>query len=191
MKLVLFLLADISSVLAAAFSTSTINNYEVDTGSTCTLRASKPTTFWYEAITHNGISPFIEGGTSWPVFRNVRTSYGAKGDGQTDDSAAIQAAINAGNHKAGRDTGAFGTTGQPAVVYLPGGVYRLKRPLQMYMGTVLVGDAINAAVLMVDSNFIGNFVVYGKDPHQISVYVCEIGVLYCPDLGYGLTRLGW
>jgi glucan 1,3-beta-glucosidase len=55
--------------------------------------ATNPGTFWYEQITHNGISPFINDGASWPVFRNVKTNYGAAGDGTTDDSGAIQNAI--------------------------------------------------------------------------------------------------
>jgi glucan 1,3-beta-glucosidase len=56
--------------------------------------ATNPGTFWYESITHNGISPFINNGGSWEVFRNVKTDFGAQGDGVSDDAQNIQNAIN-------------------------------------------------------------------------------------------------
>ena len=54
---------------------------------------------------------------------NVR-DFGAKGDGHTDDTAALQAAINA----AGPNTGAFFWRTQ--VVFLPDGIYRVSGQLQ-------------------------------------------------------------
>src|ERR1044072_1875866 len=45
---------------------------------------------------------------------NVK-DYGAKGDGTTDDSAAITAAINQSN--------AYSAAGTPAAIYVPGGQY--------------------------------------------------------------------
>ncbi len=54
---------------------------------------------------------------------NVR-DFGAKGDGRTDDTAALQAAINA----AGPNTGAF--FWRTRIVFLPDGIYRVSAQLQ-------------------------------------------------------------
>lgn len=43
-------------------------------------------------IAHQGTSPFLQDSADYVVFRNVK-DFGAKGDGSTDDSAAINAAI--------------------------------------------------------------------------------------------------
>src|SRR4051794_2796831 len=81
--------------------------------------------FWYESVKHNGINPShptIANGQNWTVFRNVK-DYGAKGDGIADDTAAIQRAITTGDSAGNRESGRFGSTGQPAVVYFPSGTY--------------------------------------------------------------------
>ena len=67
-----------------------------------------------------------------------------------------------------RDQNKLGTTGQPAVVYIPSGVYILSKPLQLYVGTVLMGDPINPPTLKAASGFNGNTMIYGKDPNQPS-----------------------
>jgi glucan 1,3-beta-glucosidase len=58
----------------------------------------------------------------------------------------------------------MGTTGQPAVVYIPGGIYLMEGSLQLYVGTVLMGDPTNPPVLKASSNFPNDHIVYGKDP---------------------------
>ncbi|KAI9741161.1 MAG: hypothetical protein M1834_002874 [Cirrosporium novae-zelandiae] len=128
--------------------------------------ASNPSTFWYESITHNGISPFIDNGADWKVFRNVKTDYDATGDGSTDDRNAIQNAIDDGNSYTDRTANKLGTTGQPAAIYLPAGTYIVNDPIQLYVGTVLIGDPLNPPVLKAGSSFSGDTLVYGKDPNQ-------------------------
>ena len=60
----------------------------------CSLSPSQPSTFWYEKIAHNGVSPFIPNGSKWKVFRNVVSDYGADSSGNSDSQAAFQKAIN-------------------------------------------------------------------------------------------------
>ena len=68
-------------------------------------------TTWYEATQHG------------PGFRNVKT-YGAKGDGVTDDSAAIIAALTQGR------TPKF-SIDDPTVVYLPPGNYLVSQTVRI------------------------------------------------------------
>ena len=65
----------------------------------------------------------------FPSWANVKTMYNAKGDGITDDTAALQAALNA-----------VGTAGKSDVVYLPAGTYKitatLKQTQKQYVSVV-------------------------------------------------------
>ena len=54
----------------------------------------------------------------FPSWTNVQTMYGAKGDGTTDDTAAIQAALN--------DLGSATTT-----LYFPAGTYLITKTLNL------------------------------------------------------------
>jgi hypothetical protein len=70
---------------------------EIDAATTCTpLTATNPSTWWYESITHNGLSSFMSSDyrNEYSVFRNVVTDFGADNTGATDASTAIQNAIN-------------------------------------------------------------------------------------------------
>lgn len=75
--------------------------------------------------------PRVAAGTNW--IDATKAPYYARGDGTTDDSAAIQAAINAVNSSWG------------GTVYLPQGTYYCATGLTATIpGTMLVGDGIPA-----------------------------------------------
>ncbi|EEA18713.1 exo-beta-1,3-glucanase, putative [Talaromyces marneffei ATCC 18224] len=153
----------------------------IDAATTCTpLAASNPSTWWYESIAHNGLSSFMSSNyrSNYAVFRNVVTDYGADNTGATDASKAIQNAINAGPSNGGpvRGSGNYGTTGQPAVVYLPAGTYLMSKNIQLLVGTVLVGDPINPPTLKATSSFPNDHIVYAKDPNYGGTINFYIGI---------------
>src|SRR5260370_15957899 len=73
------------------------------------------------------VGPF----SSWT---NVKTVYGARGDGVTDDTMAIQNAFNN-----------IGTAGHSAVVFFPAGKYKIS-------ATVRVAHQINVSLIGEDPN---------------------------------------
>jgi glucan 1,3-beta-glucosidase len=61
-------------------------------------------------------------------------------------------------------------------VYLPSGVYIISKPIQLYVGTVLMGDPLSPPTIKAASGFNGNTLIYGKDPNQGSTINFYIGV---------------
>jgi len=122
-------------------------------GQKCTekLIPGNPQRFWVEDIKHEGTAPFNVDPVGYQVYRNVK-DFGAKGDGITNDTQAINSAISAG-FRCGR--GCDSTTIQPALVYFPSGKYLISSPIIQYYYTQLVGDAINPPVLLASENFAG------------------------------------
>lgn len=126
-------------------------------------RQTAPSAYWYSLVQHNGISPTINNGANWTVFRNVK-DFGAKGDGATDDSAAIRNAIVMGNTQGDRASGVFGMTQQPAVVYFPAGTYIVSSSVQNLVDTVLMGDPMNRPVIKASNTFNSSTLLIGRDP---------------------------
>ena len=79
--------------------------------------------YWLADIKHQGIAAFNPNPNNYTVFRNVK-SFGARGDGVHDDTAAINRAISSGG-RCGPGSCAS-TTVTPAVVYFPPGEYTKK-----------------------------------------------------------------
>lgn len=81
--------------------------------------------------------------SSYILWRNVK-DYGAKGDGVTDDSYAINNATADGNRCG---LGCDSQTTTPAIVYFPPGTYNVTQPLIMYYYTQFIGDANDLPIL--------------------------------------------
>ncbi|KAL1840887.1 hypothetical protein VTJ49DRAFT_7629 [Mycothermus thermophilus] len=128
----------VSTLLAAASIVATVAGY------------------WLEDIPHQGFAPFA--GPNYPVFRNVK-DYGARGDGVTDDTAAINAAINAGNPC---NQGCASSTTTPAVVYFPAGTYLISSSIKPAYFTQLIGDASAPPTLKATANFAGFGLIDGN-----------------------------
>lgn len=127
-------------------------------------QASLAESYWLEQQDHTGstrgFAPFLGTYFSYPVYRNVK-SYGATGNGSTDDTTAIQNAINDDGQGGNRYKNEVTT--RPAQVYVPGGTYRLTKQLDMRLNTFLVGDPKNRPVFKAAPNFQGQTMLTGVD----------------------------
>ncbi|KAF7589366.1 hypothetical protein BBP40_004414 [Aspergillus hancockii] len=150
-----------------------------DNASTCSSGSGSSSGYWYEKIEHNGQSSFLSSGykENYKVFRNVVTDYAANNKGKDDAASAIQKAIEAGpSNGSSRSSKSMGTTGQPAIVYLQGGTYLMKSALQLYSGTVLVGDPTNPPVLKAAAGYSLDHMIYAKDPNHEGTNNFYVGI---------------
>ncbi|MCJ1479117.1 hypothetical protein MMC13_007801 [Lambiella insularis] len=116
--------------------------------------------YWVADIQRHGAVAFGND-SSYSVFRNVQT-FGAKGDGSTDDTAAINSAITSGN-RCGQ--GCDSSTVTPAIIYFPPGTYVVSAPLVQYYYTQFVGDAVKPPTLKASASFKG-IAVIDSDPYD-------------------------
>ncbi|KAF7338693.1 Exo-beta-1,3-glucanase [Mycena venus] len=152
-----------ASAIAAVISSATLVN---SLGTSCstplgagTAAATDP--FWMQNIKHQGIAAFNPSPSSYQVFRNVK-DFGARGDGVTDDTAAINAAITAGSRCGGGSCGS--STVSPAVVYFPSGTYLVSHSIIAYYYTQLIGDARHPPTLLAAASF-SDIAVIDVDPY--------------------------
>ncbi|KAK5993808.1 Glucan 1,3-beta-glucosidase [Cladobotryum mycophilum] len=139
--------------------------------------ATKGEPFWMETIKHTGISPFLND-SSYAVFRNVK-DFGAKGDGVTDDTEAIQKAIDAGGRcftGCGDSRDPPAKTLKPALIYFPSGEYKISRTLNIYIYTQLVGNPLKRPVLKADAGFQGLYLIDGFPSPPVSPFPSTINL---------------
>ncbi|CAG5137551.1 uncharacterized protein ALTATR162_LOCUS145 [Alternaria atra] len=108
--------------------------------------------YWMADIAKQGRAAFNPNPDGYKVWRNVK-DYGAKGDGVTDDTAAINRAMS--------DQGRCGpgfcdsSTTTPAVVYFPGGTYVVSNSIIQYYNTMMIGNPNSLPILKATPNFVG------------------------------------
>ncbi|KAK3368572.1 pectate lyase superfamily protein-domain-containing protein [Podospora didyma] len=115
--------------------------------------------YWLSSIERKGTVAF--GDSSYKIFRNV-VEFGAKGDGVTDDTEAINKAIAQGE-RCGE--GCSSSTTTPALVYFPPGTYLVSKPIIQLYYTQLVGDAVSPPTLKAAAGFEGMAVI-DADPYD-------------------------
>lgn len=115
-------------------------------------------TYWLDGMTHQGLAPF-QSDSTYKVYRNVK-DYGAKGDGVTDDTAAINSAISSGNRCAPGTCAS--STKTPATVYFPPGTYIVSSSIIDYYYTNLIGHPSCLPVLKATAGFTGLGVIDGN-----------------------------
>ncbi|KAK4931428.1 hypothetical protein LTR49_002129 [Elasticomyces elasticus] len=139
--------------------------------------SSHASSYWLPKFhgVHQGTSPFAVNGSSYQVYRNVK-DFGARGDGVHDDTAAFNAAISNGGRVSG-GLGSLGTTGQPALVYVPSGTYLISGTVQLFINTQIIGDALSFPTIKAPSGAAnGSVVVSGFDPGQGSTTNFYLGI---------------
>ncbi|PKX93882.1 exo-beta-1,3-glucanase Exg0 [Aspergillus novofumigatus IBT 16806] len=124
------------------------------------LARDTASSFWVANIKRQGAVAFGQS-SGYQVYRNVK-DFGAKGDGVTDDTAAINQAMSSGN-RCGK--GCDSSTTTPALVYFPPGTYVVSKPIIQYYYTQIVGDAVNLPVIKASADFTGMAVI-DADPYE-------------------------
>ncbi|KAI0480733.1 putative Exo-beta-1,3-glucanae [Xylariaceae sp. FL0804] len=158
------LLSYLSLVAAAASPTAAALRHkhaarDISVDIDSTLSTESGSSYWLENIKHQGIAPFNANASSYQVFRNVK-DFGAKGDGDNDDTQAIQQALASGERCAPSSCNSSSTT--PAVVYFPCGTYLVTDSIIDYYNTMIIGNPECMPTIKASSNFTARWVIDGN-----------------------------
>jgi hypothetical protein len=100
----------------------------------------------------------LSGGSGLTSWFNVK-GYGAKGDGTTDDTAAIQTAVNA----------ALATATSGATVYFPYGTYKISAAIALGSNLRVVGDGMNNTTIQQVTTTEHGLALIGDGPRYLSI----------------------
>ncbi|KAK0938042.1 hypothetical protein LTR29_010371 [Friedmanniomyces endolithicus] len=151
----------LSTALSVILSISAISPVAAAPMPQATNSPSSSSDYWLGQTHFHSNSPvWGNPDTNYKVYRNVK-EYGATGDGSTDDTNAINAALSAGNRCG---VGCNSSTITPAIVYFPAGTYQVHAPIIMEYYTQLIGDANNLPILKAMANFSG-IALLDADPY--------------------------
>ena len=124
-----------------------------------------PIQFWRELLCTSGSNPFTDN-LNYKVYRNVK-DFGAKGDGVTDDTNAIQNAIS-DNGRCSAASECQGSASEPGLVYFPRGTYLISATISSDYYTHFVGNPSDNQLptIKCSSNFKSRYVIdsnpYGR-----------------------------
>ncbi|KAK7049313.1 hypothetical protein VNI00_005914 [Paramarasmius palmivorus] len=130
--------------------------------------------YWLQNIKHQGKSAYNSNPNSYQVFRNVK-DFGARGDGVTDDTAAIKYDLQSISAFYELITRSITVTLYHLAVdaaearvtlplFFPKGTYLVSSPIIAYYYTQLVGDAKAPPTLLASANFDGMAII-DADPY--------------------------
>ncbi|KAH8817294.1 glucan 1,3-beta-glucosidase GLUC78 precursor [Xylogone sp. PMI_703] len=107
--------------------------------------------YWLANIAH-GNHPNAPTGYQW--FRNVQ-DFGAKGDGSTDDTDAINAAASSGPRCSFDNNGCNTTSVLGAILFFPPGTYVISKPIVLDFYTQAIGDPTSLPTIKGTAHFEG------------------------------------
>ncbi|KAM7183947.1 glucan 1,3-beta-glucosidase [Naviculisporaceae sp. PSN 640] len=105
--------------------------------------------YWLAELGKSGKAPLA--GAGYSLFRNIR-DFGAKGDGQSDDSEAINRAVAEGD-RCGQNCSS--TFVKSAVIYFPPGEYKICSPIIQFYHTQFVGHPVDRPTIKGCDDFKG------------------------------------
>ncbi|GKT84487.1 glucan 1,3-beta-glucosidase [Colletotrichum tofieldiae] len=125
--------------------------------------------FWLSSLGPLGTQPHA-GGDNYQFFRNVVDDFGADNSGETDTTEALNAAsaswnkdsVGGSRTRCGEKCG--NTFSQGAIVFFPGGTYKICTPVIQYYYTQFVGDPNDMPIIKGCDEFQG-IALFDVDPY--------------------------